>query len=148
MTPVLTAEPRGHVVPMDEINHRDSDEVFNGVMDGKVTGGKVSPDSFTLTSSRTRKKGQLPPPCFRVETTDSGFRVRLDYYDEAGVRHRPYCCYLSADEWASFKGMTFEEAVPRIADRIASRRPKSEAEEQKVTAISQTIQTLTRERDD
>lgn len=145
MTPVLTAEARGQVVPMDGIDHRDSDEIFNGVMDGRVTGGKISPDSFTLASSRARKKGQPPPPCFRVETTDSGFRVRLDYYDEAGIRHRPYCCYLSADYWANFKGMTFEEAVPRIAERIAARRPKSEAEAQKVTAIRQTIQALAKE---
>lgn len=111
----------------------------------KLTGGKAAPESFTLASSRDRYKGQLPAPCFRVETTDSGFRVRLDYYDQSGIRHRPYCCYLSAGEWASLKGMTFEEAVPRIVERIAVRRPRTEAERQKIITVTKAIQALTKE---
>lgn len=142
MMPRLTVRESGQFVPMDTVDPRDSGGRDATNTNGRVTGGKTTPESFTLSSRKDRKRGESPPPCFRIETTDSGFRVRLDYYDEAGQRHRPYCCYLSAQEWDRLKGMTFEEAVPRIAERIAARRPKNEAEQQKIRMVSRAIRAL------
>ncbi len=110
---------------------------------GKTTGRDANSEAFTI-STRDKEKWErdLPPPCFRVEPADSGFRVRLDYYDRAGKRRRPYCCYLNAKEREALKKKSFEDAAPTVLLKVRERRPKTDEEREKIAAIIALLERL------
>lgn len=108
-----------------------------------TTTSKNEPETFTISARDKEKYGALPPPCFRVETVDSGYKARLDYYDRDGTRRRPYCCYLNAKEGDALRRTFFEEAVLVIMRRVKERRPRTDTERYKIEALIATLELLT-----
>jgi len=118
--------------------HRDKEEKPRKARATPI-GGQADPETFTL-ATRDKKKwhGDKSPPCFRVD----GYRVRLDFYDEAGVRRRPYCCYLTAKEGEKLRGKYFEDAAPTILKRVRERRPKNDDEREKIATLIRILEKL------
>lgn len=150
VTPALTARVNGQSVPMANlvapvIVHRDNNGENAAVQQraGKTAKSDAVAEAFTIVPRDNGKwQSNLPPPRFRVEPVDSGFRVRLDYYDQTGIRCRPYCCYLNAKEGDSLRKTSFEDATPVILKRVKERRPKNDAEREKIAAIVAILERL------
>lgn len=127
------------IVPMD--NNGENAAVWQRA--GKTAKSDAIAEAFTVVPRDGEKwQSSLPTPRFRVEPVDSGFRARLDYYDQTGIRCRPYCCYLNAKEGDSLRKTSFEDAIPVILKRVKERRPKNDAEREKIAAIIAILERL------
>ncbi|MBL8191841.1 MAG: hypothetical protein JNK38_27765 [Acidobacteria bacterium] len=104
--------------------------------------GKGKQESWTVkTTTKPSTKGSNQTS-FRVRVSDVGFRVCLVYYDDEGKRRERYLCYLSATEWKQSKRDNLAMFVKRIAEKLADRTTKENADSEKLIALIHRINAL------
>ena len=100
---------------------------------------KGSQESWTVaTTTKPLTKGSRQTS-FRVRVSDVGFRVCLVYYDDHGKRREPYLCYLNAREWQQAKRGSLANFAKHVADKLAERAAKEDADTEKLTELSRRV---------
>ena len=94
-------------------------------------------DSWTF---RSGKKGD---PYFRVMRSGAGYSLHFRHKNAAQKWVEPYACYLSAEEFARIKRLTFSGVAQVIADKIAERQPSGNVGAEELAELLQHVREIT-----
>lgn len=100
---------------------------------------KGSQESWTVTTSAKPATKGSKQTSFRVRVSDVGYRVCLVYYDDLGKRREPYLCYLNAKEWRQAKRGSLVYFAKLVADKLAERAEKENADSEKLGELSRKV---------